>query len=173
MIAVTAKPCHPVARGSEQRTGELRPGGRGVLPHPRDRRVGVARPWFYVGVNLAVGLSCALPLYPWARERTLQRREARDSGAPWVRELERTSSHQREPAPSRSSDLTAACDAPSAPRGWPQAPVEKLLDELRLRRLETERCAQPCGQILERPLQTATGLVPHSTPPVDSLPSGG
>ncbi len=28
----------------------------------------VARPWLYVVLNLAIGLSCALPLYLWARE---------------------------------------------------------------------------------------------------------
>lgn len=32
-------------------------------------RNGVARPWVYVAVNLAVGLSCALPLFLWSRER--------------------------------------------------------------------------------------------------------
>jgi len=33
------------------------------------RRVGLARPWLYVGLNVLVGLSCALPLFLWARER--------------------------------------------------------------------------------------------------------
>lgn len=32
------------------------------------RRSGVARPWVYVIVNLLIGLSCALPLFLWARE---------------------------------------------------------------------------------------------------------
>jgi hypothetical protein len=32
------------------------------------RRCGVARPWLYVLVNLLIGLSCALPLFLWARE---------------------------------------------------------------------------------------------------------
>jgi hypothetical protein len=32
-------------------------------------RAGVARPWLYVLVNLTIGLSCALPLFLWARER--------------------------------------------------------------------------------------------------------
>lgn len=32
------------------------------------RRTGVSRPWMYVLVNLAIGLSCALPLFLWARE---------------------------------------------------------------------------------------------------------
>ena len=34
------------------------------------RRSGVARPWLYVLVNLLIGLSCALPLFLWARERS-------------------------------------------------------------------------------------------------------
>ncbi len=29
----------------------------------------IARPWLYVAVNLGIGLSCALPLLLWARER--------------------------------------------------------------------------------------------------------
>lgn len=33
-------------------------------------RAGVSRPWVYVLINLAIGLSCALPLFLWARERT-------------------------------------------------------------------------------------------------------
>lgn len=33
------------------------------------RRRGVGRLWLYVLVNLVVGLSCALPLFLWARER--------------------------------------------------------------------------------------------------------
>jgi hypothetical protein len=33
------------------------------------RRVGVARPWIFVLINLLIGLSCALPLFLWARER--------------------------------------------------------------------------------------------------------
>ncbi len=32
------------------------------------RRTGVARPWLYVVINLLIGLSCALPLFLWARE---------------------------------------------------------------------------------------------------------
>ncbi len=32
-------------------------------------RAGVRRPWIYVVLNLAVGLSCALPLFLWARAR--------------------------------------------------------------------------------------------------------
>ncbi len=35
------------------------------------RRVGVARPWVFVLLNLVIGLSCALPLFFWARERAL------------------------------------------------------------------------------------------------------
>lgn len=33
------------------------------------RRAGVRRLWLYVVLNLAVGLSCALPLFLWARSR--------------------------------------------------------------------------------------------------------
>ena len=33
------------------------------------KRAGVAKPWIYVLVNLFIGLSCALPLFLWARER--------------------------------------------------------------------------------------------------------
>lgn len=36
---------------------------------PEARRAGVARPWLYVVVNLVIGLSCALPLFLWQRER--------------------------------------------------------------------------------------------------------
>ena len=32
------------------------------------RQSGVARPWLFVVINLAIGLSCAFPLYLWARE---------------------------------------------------------------------------------------------------------
>lgn len=35
------------------------------------RHTGVARPWVYVAVNLLIGLSCALPLFLWARQRAL------------------------------------------------------------------------------------------------------
>lgn len=30
---------------------------------------GIQRPWVYLVVNLLIGLSCALPLFLWARER--------------------------------------------------------------------------------------------------------
>ncbi len=33
------------------------------------RRLGIARGWIYVLVNLLIGLSCALPLFLWARQR--------------------------------------------------------------------------------------------------------
>jgi len=36
------------------------------------RRHGMSAPWLYVLVNLLIGLSCALPLFLWARERALQ-----------------------------------------------------------------------------------------------------
>ncbi len=32
-------------------------------------RAGVERAWIFVVINLVVGLSCALPLFLWARER--------------------------------------------------------------------------------------------------------
>lgn len=35
-------------------------------------RVGVGRRWLFVVINLAIGLSCALPLFLWARERALE-----------------------------------------------------------------------------------------------------
>jgi hypothetical protein len=40
-------------------------------------RCGVARPWLYVLVNLLIGLSCALPLFLWARERSARGAAAR------------------------------------------------------------------------------------------------
>jgi len=33
------------------------------------KRVGVRHAWVFVVLNLAIGLSCALPLFLWARER--------------------------------------------------------------------------------------------------------
>ena len=36
-------------------------------------RVGVGKLWLYVVLNLLIGLSCALPLFLWARERALAR----------------------------------------------------------------------------------------------------
>lgn len=36
------------------------------------RRVGVPRPWIFVLLNLLIGLSCALPLFLWAREGALE-----------------------------------------------------------------------------------------------------
>ena len=36
---------------------------------PEARRVGVGKPWLFVVINLLIGLSCALPLFLWARER--------------------------------------------------------------------------------------------------------
>lgn len=36
---------------------------------PEARRVGVRHAWLLVLVNLAIGLSCALPLFLWLRER--------------------------------------------------------------------------------------------------------
>ena len=40
------------------------------------RRVGVGHAWAFVVLNLAIGLSCALPLFLWARERALARGSA-------------------------------------------------------------------------------------------------
>lgn len=37
------------------------------------RRTGVGRTWIYIVINLAIGLSCALPLFLWARERAAGR----------------------------------------------------------------------------------------------------
>ena len=34
-------------------------------------RVGVGKLWLYVVLNLLIGLSCALPLFLWAREKAL------------------------------------------------------------------------------------------------------
>ncbi len=39
---------------------------------PEARRVGVRKPWAFVVINLLIGLSCALPLFLWARERALK-----------------------------------------------------------------------------------------------------
>jgi len=45
---------------------------------PEARRVGVERPWIYVVVNLVIGLSCAVPLFLWARERASRRQRPAD-----------------------------------------------------------------------------------------------
>ena len=37
------------------------------------RRVGIRHAWAFVVLNLAVGLSCALPLFLWKRERAVAR----------------------------------------------------------------------------------------------------
>lgn len=47
---------------------------------PEARRVGVTRPWIYVAVNLVIGLSCAVPLFLWARERANQQAQPVDRG---------------------------------------------------------------------------------------------
>ena len=44
-----------------------------IFLFPEARRTGLGRPWIYVLINLAIGLSCALPLFLWARERTAAR----------------------------------------------------------------------------------------------------
>lgn len=44
-----------------------------IFLYAEARRSGVGRPWIYVVVNLAIGLSCALPLFLWARERAAAR----------------------------------------------------------------------------------------------------
>lgn len=38
------------------------------------RRTGVRRPWIFLLLNLLIGLSCALPLFLWAREGALETR---------------------------------------------------------------------------------------------------
>lgn len=54
-----------------------------VFLFPEARRVGVGAPWAFVVVNLLIGLSCALPLFLWRRERALASPaiEARPAGA--------------------------------------------------------------------------------------------
>jgi len=41
-----------------------------IFLFPAARRAGVSRPWVFVLINLAIGLSCALPLFLWRRERS-------------------------------------------------------------------------------------------------------
>ena len=38
-----------------------------IFLFPEARRAGVPRPWIFVVLNLLIGLSCALPLFLWAR----------------------------------------------------------------------------------------------------------
>lgn len=47
-----------------------------VVLFTESRRSGVSRPWLYVLLNLVVGLSCALPYWLWARERSRVRGHA-------------------------------------------------------------------------------------------------
>ena len=49
-----------------------------VFLFPAARRAGVARPWLYVVVNLVIGLSSALPLFLWQRERAAGRTATTD-----------------------------------------------------------------------------------------------
>ena len=44
-----------------------------IFLFPEARRVGVGKPWLFVVINLLIGLSCALPLFLWARERARTR----------------------------------------------------------------------------------------------------
>lgn len=44
-----------------------------IFLFPEARRAGVGRPWLFVVLNLVIGLSCALPLFLWARERAAKR----------------------------------------------------------------------------------------------------
>jgi len=44
-----------------------------IFLFPEARRGGVRSPWIYVLINLLIGLSCALPLFLWARENALDR----------------------------------------------------------------------------------------------------
>jgi hypothetical protein len=46
------------------------------------RRIGLRSPWIYVLINLLIGLSCALPLFLWARERALDRDRVVNAPAP-------------------------------------------------------------------------------------------
>ncbi len=43
-----------------------------VFLFPEARRAGVGHPWLFVVINLAIGLSCALPLFLWRRERAVR-----------------------------------------------------------------------------------------------------
>lgn len=43
-----------------------------ILLAVEGRRVGIGHRWVLVVINLAIGLSCALPLFLWARERALE-----------------------------------------------------------------------------------------------------
>lgn len=47
-----------------------------IFVFAESRRVGLAWPALYVVINLVIGLSCALPLFLWARERTTVASEA-------------------------------------------------------------------------------------------------
>ena len=47
---------------------------------PEARRVGVRHAWLLVVVNLAIGLSCALPLFLWLRERSAAHKAAPHEG---------------------------------------------------------------------------------------------
>ncbi len=42
-----------------------------ILAFAESRRLGLARPWAYIVLNLLIGLSCALPLFLYFRERKL------------------------------------------------------------------------------------------------------
>lgn len=44
-----------------------------ILAFRESRRLGMARPWAYVLLNLLVGLSCALPLFLYFRQVNLQK----------------------------------------------------------------------------------------------------
>jgi len=39
-----------------------------IFVFAESKRVAVKRPWVFVVVNLSIGLSCALPLFLWARD---------------------------------------------------------------------------------------------------------
>lgn len=44
-----------------------------ILAFTEARRLGMARPWAYVLLNLLIGLSCALPLFLYFREGKLEK----------------------------------------------------------------------------------------------------
>ncbi len=44
-----------------------------ILAFRESRRLGMAKPWAFVLLNLLIGLSCALPLFLYFREAKLQK----------------------------------------------------------------------------------------------------
>ena len=52
-----------------------------VLLFSEGPRLGLKHRWLYVVVNLAIGLSCALPLYLWRRSIRLDELQGQGAGA--------------------------------------------------------------------------------------------